>query len=116
MIEPVICTIHFEDLEAADAGRAADGLKSFLQDADPYIKVRRIRADEEAMDFGTVLAILSAPAVSALVEGISNWLVTTHSSNLTFKGPGGEIILEKISARNVVRLAELLRPMLGKAQ
>ncbi len=77
-------TIRFDDIEAADAGRAAESLRRSLQDVDPTIVARRARSDTDAMDFGPALEIvLTAPAIIELAKGISNWLSRTHSSRLT---------------------------------
>jgi hypothetical protein len=109
MGQPSRYTIRFDGMEPANAGRAADSLRRLLQELDPTIQARRIRADDEAMDFGASLAvILATPAIAALAEGISNWLARTHTSKLTVIGPDGKTIVENISARDAVDLANKL--------
>jgi hypothetical protein len=115
MDEPTRYTIRFDGLEAADAGRAAESLRRSLQEVDPAIQAKRVRADEEAMDFGaSLLVILTTPGIVALAKGISNWLARTHSSRLTVIGPDGTTIVENISAREASSLAEKLQARHGR--
>jgi hypothetical protein len=108
-------TIRFNEMEPADAGRAADSLQRSIQEADPTIQAKRTRVDDEAMDFGASLAvILATPAIVALAKGISNWLARTHTSRLTVIGPDGKTIVENIGAREAVYLAEKLIAAHGK--
>jgi hypothetical protein len=102
-------TIRFDKMEPADAGRATESLRRSLQEVDPTIQAKPIRADDEAMDFGASLAvILATPAIVALAKGISNWLARTHTSKLTVIGPDGKIIVENIGARDATDLANKL--------
>jgi hypothetical protein len=109
MGQPIRYTICFGRLEAADAGRAAESLRRSLQEVDPTILAKRVRTDEEAMDFGASLAvILATPAMITLAKGISNWLARTPTSKLTVIGPDGKIIVEDITAKDAAHLAEKL--------
>jgi hypothetical protein len=115
MEQPVRYTIRFDGLdEAADAGRAAESLRRSLRDVDPTIQATRVRSSAEAMDFGTMLAVvLAAPAIVELAKGITNWLARTPSSRLTVIGPDGSTIVENISARDAADLAEKLQARHG---
>ncbi len=109
MDQSISYTIWFDQLEPADAGRAAGSLRRSLQEVDPTIQGRRVRDDPEAMDFGAGLAVvLSAGAVVELAKGIANWLARTHSSKLTVTRPDGSIVVENISARDAADLARKL--------
>jgi hypothetical protein len=114
MDQPVRYTIRFGDLEAAEAGRAAESLSRSLLEIDPTIQAKRVRTDEAAMDFGASLAvILATPAIITLAKGISDWLARSPTSKLTVIGPGGKIIVENISAKNAADLAEKLKTAHG---
>jgi hypothetical protein len=114
MDQPIRYVVRFDGLEAADAGRAADGLRRSLQEVDPTIQAARVRTDPAAMDFGTALEIvLAAPAIIELAKGISNWLARSHSSKVTVIGPDGTVIVENIGAREAAGLAEKLRARHG---
>jgi hypothetical protein len=115
MDQPIRYTIKFEDLEAADAGKAADSLRRSLQEVDPTMQAKRVRTETEAMDFGTALeVILAAPALIELAKGISNWLSRTHSSKVTVIGPDGQTIVENIGASDAAELAEKLQVKHGE--
>jgi hypothetical protein len=107
--------IRFDEMEPADAGRAADSLRRSIQEVDPTIEAKRIRTSDEAMDFGASLAVIIAtPAVLALAKGISNWLARTHTSKLTLIGPDGRTVVENISSRDAADLAKKLLATHGK--
>ena len=109
MDQPLRYTIRFDGLAVADAGRAAENLRSSLQDVDPTIQATRVRTDAETMDFGSTLAVvLAAPAVVQLAKGIANWLTRSPTSKVTVIGPDGTTIVENISARDAAGLAEKL--------
>ena len=114
MSQPIRYTIRFDDLDAADAGRAAESLRRSLQDVDPTIQANRARTDPEALDFGTVLeVVLATPAIIELAKGIANWLSRTHSSKLTVVRPDGITVVENISACDAADLAEKLQAKHG---
>jgi hypothetical protein len=103
-------TIHFEGLEARDAGVAAESLRRTLIDEAPGIEVRRGRSDQDAMDFGsTLVVILAAPAVVQVAKGIAAWLGRTHSSKVTITRSDGKVVVENIGAREAASLAERLQ-------
>jgi hypothetical protein len=113
--QPSSYIIRFDEMEPAEAGRAADSLRRSIQELDPTIEAKRIRANDETMDFGASLAVtLATPAVVALAKGISNWLARTHTSKLTVIGPDERIIVENISARDAADLANKLLATHGK--
>jgi hypothetical protein len=115
MTESIVYNITFGHLGAADAGRAADSLRRTLQEIDPAITANVSRTDKEAMDFGASLTILlTAPSIVALAKGISDWLARTHDSKVTVKGLDGEVIVENVSARDAISLAEKLQAARGK--
>lgn len=110
MGQPVRYTIRFEGLDAVGAGRAAESLRRSLQEEKPEIIATRVRTDADLMDFGTALSVvLTAPAIIELAKGLSNWLARTHSSRVTVTGPDGVTIVENISSREAVSLAEKLQ-------
>ncbi len=109
MDQSVRYTIWFRRPEAGDTGHAAESLRRSLQEVDPTIGARRVRHDAEAMDFGTGLAVvLSAASVVELAKGIANWLARTRSSKVTVTRSDGSIVVENISARDAVALAQKL--------
>jgi hypothetical protein len=115
MTEPIACNITFGSLDAADAARAAESLRRTLQEIDPTIKANISRTDKEAMDFGASLTVLlTAPSIVAFAKGISDWLARTHNSKVTVKGLDGEVIVENVSARDAIGLAEKLQAARGK--
>jgi hypothetical protein len=110
MDQPIRYTVQFEGLDAADAARAAESLRRFLQEVDPTIQAKRVRTERETMDLGSVLeVILAARAITELTKGISNWLSRTHSSKVTVIGPDGKTIVENIGASEAAELAEKLQ-------
>lgn len=114
MDQPFRYTIRFDDLEAANAGLAAESLRRTLQDIDPAIQAKRVRADPEALDFGTMLeVILAGPSILELAKGITNWLGRVHSSKLTVIGSDGTTIVENISSHDAASLAEKLQARHG---
>jgi hypothetical protein len=114
MSQSVRYTIRFDNLDASDSGRAAEGLRRSLQDADPTIQARRVRTDPETLDFGTVLEVtLATPAFIELAKGVANWLSRAHSSKLTIVGPDGSTVVENIGASEAADLAEKLQAKHG---
>jgi hypothetical protein len=109
MDDLITYTIRFEGMSAADSGRAADSLRRSLRESNPALVGKRVRADPEAMDFGTVLAVsLAAPAVVELAKGIANWLARTHSSKVTIIASDGIAIVENIGAGEAGALLQKL--------
>ena len=49
--ESDVFELHFEDVSAADAAAAAEGLRDKLLDASPDVKVGVQKADPTTMDF-----------------------------------------------------------------
>jgi hypothetical protein len=87
--------LHFEDVSAADAAAAAEGLRNALLDASPDVKVDLHKTDPTAMDFGATLVVaLGTPAILAIARGISSFLarerrgtlVIKHDGDVVFKG------------------------------
>lgn len=115
-METIRYIIRFDGVAAADAGRAAESLRRSLQDLDPEINAKRVRSNSDTMDFGSTLEIiLAAPAIVVLAKGLANWLERTHSSRLTVVDAAGSIIVENISARDAVGLAEKLQIQNGSS-
>jgi hypothetical protein len=101
--------IRFDGLAAAEAGTAAGELRRTLQDLLPGIDASLVRTDPAAMDFGTVLeVVVGTRAVAELAKGVANWLARSPASKVTIIGPNGKTIVEGITARQAVGLAEKL--------
>ena len=109
MDEIVRYVIHFGDLPAGDASRAAASLQRHLHEVSPAIQSKQVRTDHETMDFGAALEVLlAAPAVAELARGISGWLARTHSGKLIVIDQNGTLIADNISSKEAAELARRL--------
>jgi len=100
--------ITFDDLPAADANRYAEELRQALLDASPDVEVHRQREDHSTQDFGAMLILLlTAPATGAIITAISNWLTLRNRASVSIKTVDGEIVVQNISSKNVVELANI---------
>jgi len=86
--------LHFEDVSAADAAAAAEGLRNALLDASPDVEVNVRKADPTAMDFGATLVVaLGTPAILVLAKGISSFLARERAGTLVIKR-GGDVVFK----------------------
>lgn len=100
--------ITFDDLPAADANRYAEELRQALLDASPDVEVHRQREDPRTQDFGaTLVLLLAAPATEAIINAISNWLTLRNRASVSIKTADGEIVVQNVSSKNAVELANI---------
>lgn len=101
--------VTFEGVSPADAQRYAEELQNALLDATPDITVQRRRDNPLTQDFGaTLILILGAPAVVALVKAVGDWLARRKSASLTWKTADGELVVQGITSKNAAELAHFL--------
>ncbi len=101
--------VTFEGVSPADAQRYAEELQDALLDATPDITVQRRRENALTQDFGaTLILILGAPAVVAVVKAAGDWLMRRNSASLTWKTTDGELVVQGISSKNAAELAQVL--------
>ena len=101
--------VTFEGVSPSDANRYAEELRNVLLDTTADIAVQRKRESPQTQDFGsTLILILGTPAVGAVVTAVSNWLQLRKNASLTWKTADGEMIVQNISSKNAVELAQQL--------
>jgi hypothetical protein len=101
--------ITFKGVSLSDEQHYAEELQEALLDATPDITVQRRRADPLTQDFGTTLIlILGAPSVVAVVNAVRDWLIRRNSASLTFKTDDRELTVHGISSKNAAELAQFL--------
>ncbi len=101
--------ITFDDVSPADANLYADELRNTLLDATPDIIVQRRRDDPRTQDFGaTLVLVLGTPAVVTVAKAIGDWLKFRAGASLTIETPEKRIIVQHITSKNAVQLAERL--------
>lgn len=101
--------VTFEEVSPADAQRYAEELQNALLDTAPDITVQRRRENPLTQDFGaTLILILGAPAVVAVVKAIGDWLTLRNRASLTWKTADGELMVQNITSKNVAELAQFL--------
>ncbi|EFH88856.1 effector-associated constant component EACC1 [Ktedonobacter racemifer] len=101
--------ITFDDISSADANQYAQELREFVLDAVPDANVQRKRSDLRTQDWGTILEIvLGSASVVSLAQAVGNWLQRRQSVSLTFKRPEGDVIVQNVNNKTVLKLTELL--------
>jgi hypothetical protein len=84
---------EFANQSDARAGRLAASLREAIRDAAPAAQVEVQRADPEAMDMGSIVAlaaaVLGSGAAVAIAQGIGTWLAKHHGVKLKVKLPNG---------------------------
>lgn len=102
--------VKFENVDQAQSQTLAADLQEIILNQSPDIDVKRIRDDQTTQDFGATLAIvLGAPAVVALVKGLTNWLTSHDSVSITIRKRNNgeaELIAENISRKDVDTLLQ----------
>lgn len=108
--------VTFEGVSPSDAQHYAEELRDALLDATPDITVQRRRENPLNQDLGaTLVLILGAPAVVAVVKAVGDWLIRRNSASLTVRTPDGELLLQGMSSKNVAELApELAQKLMVK--
>jgi hypothetical protein len=105
----IALTVRFPQASVAEAGILAEDLRTALLDVHPAVFAERLRTDEANMDFGAALSLLLAtPAITAVAKGIQAWLTRHNAAKLRIEGPDGRLIVENLTAGQVLDLAELL--------
>jgi hypothetical protein len=99
---------------AADEGnRFAAGLKEFLTDLDPDLRVERRREHPDTQDFGsTLVLVLGTTAVNALAHGIASWLRRNSGARITVRKSSGELVAEGLDSRDAARIVQALSGVL----
>ena len=101
--------ITFEEVVPSDAQRYAEELRDVLLDTIPDITVQRRRENPLTQDCGaTLILILGAPAVVAVVKAVGDWLIRRNSASLTWKTADGDLVVQGISSKNAAELAQFL--------
>jgi|GraSoiStandDraft_40_1057318.scaffolds.fasta_scaffold112290_2 hypothetical protein len=107
LMEKQTYIVTFEGVSPSDANRYAEELRNALLDATADIAVQRKRESPQTQDFGsTLILIVGTPAVGAVVTAVSNWLQLRKNASLTWKTADGEMIVQNISSKNAVELAQ----------
>ena len=61
------------------------------------------------MDFGaTLVLVLGAPAIVALVKALDNWLQLRNSASITIRTEEGEVIIDKANSADVDKILKRL--------
>lgn len=101
--------ISFEDTSLAEANILAEDLRKTLITTHPDVSVKRVRKEQDTMDFGSILAIiLGTKAVIAVAEGLGAWLKQHQRASIRIERPDGTIVAENITSRQALELAKLL--------
>ena len=101
--------ITFDGVSTADANIYAEELRDVLLDTTPEITVQRRRDNPLTQDFGaTLVLILGAPSVVAVVKAIGDWLRLRTSASLTIETPDKHIVVQHITNRDAAQLVERL--------
>jgi len=108
--------VEFENADAAEAGRLAESLREYILRSDTSVEAKRRRADQNAMDFGTVLEILlAAPSAVSVAKGIASFLQHYQTASVTIKRPNGEVIVKNVTSRRAGDIAgEALKKILAE--
>lgn len=102
--------ISFGAISAAEAGRRAAELESFLRTSVPGIRIERLRENRESMDAGTILAVvLGSAAVVELAKGLTIWLSKRQGTELTFKDKNGEVKAAHVTSADAVKIISMLK-------
>jgi hypothetical protein len=105
-----IYMITLDEVSVADANRYAEELRQLLLNATTAIDVTQVRADSRTQDIGAMLiAALGTSSITIFARALGDWLRLRHSVGITIKTDKGEIIGSNLTAKDAVRLAELLR-------
>jgi hypothetical protein len=102
-------TIEFDEVPLADAAEMAGELGKILLDSGPEICVERRRADLNAQDPGSILAIiLAGPAIVAVAKGIADYIRLRRSAKITIKCKGHQVVVSNVSASDAAEIARLI--------
>jgi hypothetical protein len=102
--------IEFENISKKEANRYAGELRDILLATNSGIEVKQKRSDLESQDFGaTLVLVLGTPAVVAIVEAISEWMIRRNSVELTIKTDSEEILLRNITAKDAHKILSIFK-------
>jgi hypothetical protein len=100
--------------DPGQSGVQADELREYILDAAADVRVDSVRAEPTAQDFGaTLVVLLAAPSIVALVKGVQRWMERRNTSKVTFKNGRKSLVVEGISATSAAELGENLRALLA---
>jgi hypothetical protein len=103
--------ITFPNVSVAEANRYAEDLRGALQNVLPNAQIQQRRDNPHTMDLGTTLVlVLGTSSLKALAIGIGNWLQRHQTASVTIEISGKKVIAQNITAKDVVKLTELLLP------
>jgi soluble P-type ATPase len=107
-MQQIQLSISVTGANAEEASTNATGLMDALREAADDIKVRRERADNKAMELGTiVIAVVPSAAVSAVGNGIADWLRHARNASITVRNFQGEVIAKDLTSPDAVRMLEV---------
>ena len=108
--------IEFPDVSSAQAGLYAEeletDLKNAIEDAGAGGTIERVRINPEALDLGTVLAvILGAKATVEIAKGIAKWLYRNNQTTIRIKAKDGrEYMITNLESGDVESIIRALNP------
>jgi hypothetical protein len=103
--------ITVDEVSSADANRYIEELRQLLLDAISDIDVAQVRESPRTQDVGTILlAVLGTSSITVFARALGDWLKLRHSVGITIKTDKGEIIGSNLTAKDAIKLADLLRP------
>jgi hypothetical protein len=96
------------------ASRYAGELQDELLDTSSEVTVDLKRDDSKAQDFGsTLVLVLGAPAVVVIARALGEYLQRRRGVTLTVKTPAGEVIAEKLTSKDAMRIVEIMSKQSG---
>ncbi|BCL81096.1 hypothetical protein ccbrp13_35610 [Ktedonobacteria bacterium brp13] len=100
--------ITFEYGSVADMNVWAGELKEMLLNAAKDIEVGQRRDNPYSMDLGsTLVLLLGTSSITAAVTALGNWLALHNQAGITIKTSQGEMVAEKITRKDVMKLAAM---------
>lgn len=101
--------ISFGDEKPALATRFANELSKEITKSASDVQISVERDDPTNMDFGaTLVLVLGAPAIVALVKALDNWLQLRNSASITIRTEEGEVIIDKANSADVDKILKRL--------
>jgi Effector Associated Constant Component 1 len=103
--------ITFDEVSLAEANRYIEELRQFLLNTVSDLNVTQMRADPRNQDLGAILvAVLGTSSITLLARALGDWLQRRHGVGITIKTDKSEIIASNLTAKDAVKLVELLHP------
>jgi hypothetical protein len=100
--------ITIDNASPAEAAQLILDLQAYLLSVEDVSSVIT-KENDDTQDFGATLVILlGSTSITALISGLSNWLVKKQERKLTIKSDG-EIIGENLSSGDIERILESIK-------